>query len=335
MHTPLDTIFKLTCAAFMLHPEADPIFWKHPLQIFSKADKSFALPGPVNSGESLYERTARGVVFSITKCYTELQRPRGAPCRLERKMWRENSEVWRAVSEERSLWEGQRQQPHPPRGDEWRQTAAQPPVLLSSRPPTPTTHHLQPTAPYLPLSSALLLWPRGGLTPAAASCASPSARPRRASGHTSGAGRRRSLHRPALPPSWGPGTLPVPLSSAARRRRPVRAASPRGRHDGGGCSHGTAGPGEGAAGPLSQSRCHLALRQPGDKAEISTSERSVPSESRHVESKMSYCKNLFRVTIQSHKPLNYGKLLQCCLPHLHPYCLIAGTCFPDKQNSWQ
>lgn len=59
------------------------------------------------------------------------------------------------------------------------------------------------------------------------------------------------------------------------------------------------------------------------------------SQSRHVEGKMSCCENLFRLTVQSHKPLCCEKLLQYYLAHLHSYCLIAGTWFPGKQNSWQ
>lgn len=57
------------------------------------------------------------------------------------------------------------------------------------------------------------------------------------------------------------------------------------------------------------------------------------SQSRHIQGKVTCCENSFRLTVQSHKPSSYEKLLQSYLAHLHSYCLIAGTWFPDKQNS--
>lgn len=94
-------------------------------------------------------------------------------------------------------------------------------------------------APYLPLSAALLLWPRrGGFTPAAASCPSPSA---------------SAAALPALLPAPARPAPPRHVVGSEGRGRAARPGGPccgrsveRGRHGGGAAASSPRSPGSGS-----------------------------------------------------------------------------------------
>lgn len=85
----------------------------------------------------------------------------------------------------------------------------------------------RPAAPYLPLSAALLLWPRGWVNPGRRFLRGPFRQRRRASGPSSGlGGERRPSSRPAAIFPWrrGGGALPPPSwmrPHVCRTSRPI------------------------------------------------------------------------------------------------------------------
>lgn len=85
----------------------------------------------------------------------------------------------------------------------------------------------RPAAPYLPLSAALLLWPRGWVNPGRRFLCGPFRQRRRASGPSSGlGGERRPSSRPAAIFPWrrGGGALPPPSwmrPHVCRTSRPI------------------------------------------------------------------------------------------------------------------